>query len=229
VDDLFYSLFGQASGTATGTQVALYAAGSLLTCIALLLLARRNDLAWWAQILAVFAGPLTIALLYGYEGLISAVPKMAVAAYGLWRFSKYPLVGKFGREVEVRGFSLRSLAWGLVLTVAFTALALGPMLTTGFIFSDLTTALWLSLLLESVVVAALVGIANGVRWAWLAIAGSGAAYIAVLFGTNPALATLGLLVFQVLAALYGWWAWRPLPAEAATAEAEAYPPSPYKG
>ncbi|GER22484.1 hypothetical protein NCCP1664_09810 [Zafaria cholistanensis] len=228
MDDLFYSLFGQAPGTDSGTQVALYAAGSLLTCIALLLLARRSDLAWWAQILAVFAGPLTIALLYGYEGLISAVPKMAAAAYGLWRFSKYPLVDKFGREVEVRGFSLRSLAWGLALTAAFTALALGPMLTTGFIFSDLTTNLWLSLLLESVVVVALVGLAHGVRWAWLAVAASGAAYIAVLFGGSPALATLGLLVFQILAALYGWWAWRPVPSGTVPDEAETYPPNPYR-
>jgi hypothetical protein len=230
VDDLFLTLFGQLPGTDTGTQVLLHAVGSLLTGVALLLLARRNDLGWWAQILAVFAGPLVIALRFGYEGLVAALPLMGAAGYGLWRFSRYPLVGKFGRDVEVRGFSVGSLAWGVVLVGLFTALKLGPMLSTGFIFSAGTSAIWMALALESVVVAGLVGVAHGLRWAWLAIAAAAVGYIAVLFGNQPALATLGLLVFQFGTALFGWWSWRQLPADVAGVgqhEADSYPPSPY--
>ena len=53
------------------------------------------------------------------------------------------------------------------------------------------------------------------RWAWLAIAAAAVGYIAVLFGNQPALATLGLLVFQFGTALFGWWSWRQLPADVA--------------
>ena len=229
MDELFFNLFGQPLGTDTGTQVSLYAVSTLLTCFALLLLARRNDLGWWAQLLAVFAGPLAIALQYDYSMLLLAVPAMGAAAFGLWKFSKSPNAGRFGRALPVRGFTVKSLIWGAVLTIVFTALKLGPMLTTGFAFSQEAVNIWILAALEAIVLAALIGIANGLRWAWLAITVSAVAYVAILFTNAPALVTLGLLVFQFLASLYGWFSWRQSPADVEPAEAASaeYPPSPY--
>ena len=231
MDELFYNLFSQAPGTDSGTQVSLFAVSALLSCIAMVLLARRNDLGWWAQILAVFAGPVVVSLQYEISMLVYAIPAMGAAAFGLWRFSKYELSGRFGRAVIRRGFSVKSLLVGLGLFLVFGALRLGRMLTTGFIFGEGTTAVLVSLLAEAALVVALIGIACGYRWAWLAASASGIVYVAVLFGSNPALALLGVTVFQVLAGLYGWFVWRDLPtAESPVAEAEAgseYPPSPY--
>ncbi|MFF5791747.1 nicotinamide mononucleotide transporter [Paeniglutamicibacter sp. NPDC012692] len=231
MDELFYNLFSQAPGTDSGTQVALFAVSALLSCIAMVLLARRNDLGWWAQILAVFAGPTVVALQYEISMLFYAVPAMLAAAFGLWRFSKYEMAGRFGRKVIRREFSVKSLLIGLALLVVFGALRLGRMLTTGFIFSDGTAAVLVSLLAEATLVVALIGIACGYRWAWLAASASGVVYVAVLFGSNPALALLGVTVFQVLAGLYGWFVWRDLPtSKSIAADAESgseYPPSPY--
>lgn len=231
MDELFYNLFSQAPGTDSGTQVSLFAASALLSCIAMVLLARRNDLGWWAQILAVFAGPVVIALQYEASLLFYAIPAMLAAAFGLWRFSRFELSGRFGRAVIARGFTVKSLLVGLLLVVVFTALRMGRMLTQGFIFSEGTASLWISFAAEATLVVALIGIACGYRWAWLATTVAGIAYVAVLFGSNPALALLGLVVFQALLGLYGWFSWRELPTVASAGaqdDADAkYPPSPY--
>lgn len=231
MDELFYNLFSQAPGTDSGTQVSLFAVSSLLTFIALLLLARRNDLGWWAQILAVFAGPTVVALQYEASMLIYAIPAMLAAAFGLWRFSKFENSGKFGRKVIQRAFSVKSLLIGVALLAIFGALRFGLMLTTGFIFSGETLGLSISLIAEAAIVVALLGIAFGYRWAWLAISASGIAYVVVIFDSNPALALLGVTVFQILAGIYGWFSWRELPTqkmEEEAAEANSkYPPSPY--
>ncbi|MEE1621286.1 nicotinamide mononucleotide transporter [Zafaria sp. J156] len=228
MDQLFFDLFGQVPGTSTAMIVSLSALSTVLSGLALVLLAVRSDLGWWAKVLSVFAGPLTIALLYTYADLVHALPLMAVAAYGLWRFSKYPTAGRFGRDVRVRGASARAVAWGVALVLAFTALGLGQMLTSGLALSPAAWGLWANAALGAVVTAGFVGIAHGIRAAWLAVAAASAGFIALFFANQPALATLGALVLQLFAALYGWWAWRPAPAEAAPAAAdEAYPPSPY--
>ena len=231
MDELFYNLFTQAPGTDSGTQVALFAVSALLSCIAMVVLARRNDLGWWAQILAVFAGPLVIALQFEASMLLYAVPALLAAAFGLWRFSRFENSGRFGRKVIQRGFSIKSLLAGILLVLAFTALRMGRMLTTGFIFTEGTASLWISFAAEAALVVALIGIACGYRWAWLASTVSAIVYVALLFDTNPALALLGVTVFQALAGIYGWFAWRNMPTQASI-EADAkpdakYPPSPY--
>lgn len=231
MDELFYNLFSQAPGTDSGTQVSLFVLGSLLSCIAMLLLARRNDLGWWAQILAIFAGPAVVALQFEASMLIFAVPALLAAAFGLWRFSKFEISGRFHRKVVRREFSTKSLLVGVALLALFSALRMGPMLTTGFIFTNGNNGLIVSLVAEAGLVVALIGVACGYRWAWLAASISSIAYIAVLFGSNPAFALLGVTVFQLLTSLYGWFFWRDLPTAASiSADADAdsqYPPSPY--
>ncbi|MFI8413080.1 nicotinamide mononucleotide transporter [Paeniglutamicibacter gangotriensis] len=231
MDELFFNLFNQAPGTDSGTQVALFAVSALLSVIAMLLLARRNDLGWWAQILAVFAGPLVIALQFEASLLFYAVPALLAAVFGLWRFSRFTISGKFGRQVTQRGFSIKSLLLGLLLVLVLTALRMGRMLTTGFIFTDGTASLWISFAAEAALIVSLIGVACGYRWAWLASTVSAIVYVGLLFDTNPALALLGVTVFQALAGVYGWIAWRNLPTEASLEAANhtdsKYPPSPY--
>lgn len=163
--------------------------------------------------------------------LLYAVPALLAAAFGLWRFSRFDNSGRFGRKVIQRGFGIKPLLAGVLLVVVFTALRMGRMLTSGFIFTDGTASLWISFAAESALVVALIGIACGYRWAWLASTVSAVVYVAVLFDTNPALALLGVTVFQALAGIYGWFAWRNLPGERSIKADETknvkYPPSPY--
>lgn len=228
MDQLFQSLFNQPLGTGTATIVALDALGVLLTGIALLLLARRNDLGWWFQILAVFAGPLVIALQFGFDGLYKAVPYLLVPIYGLWRFSKYRMRGKFARLVEVRPFTASALVWGFVLTVLIAFASAVPTIFSSLDLASIQASYWLTLGFAALVPAGLVGIANGLRWAWLVVAVSAVAQVAVYFGNQPAFATLAVLVLQFGASLFGWWSWRQLPAEATQDDAAQYPPSPYQ-
>lgn len=228
MDQLFQSLFNQPLGTDTATIVALDALSVLLTGVALLLLARRNDLGWWFQILAVFAGPLVIALQFGFDGLFKAVPYLLVPVFGLWRFSKYRLRGKFGRIVEVKPFTASSLVWGFVLAILIAFASALPTIVSGLDLGSIGTSYWLALAFSAMVPAALVGVANGLRWAWLAIAASAVAQVVIYFGNQPAFATLAVLVLQFGASLFGWWSWRQLPAEATADDAAEYPPSPYQ-
>lgn len=228
MDQLFQSLFNQPLGTDTATIVALDALSVLLTGLALLVLARRNDLGWWIQILAVFAGPLVIALQFGFDGLFKAVPYLLVPIFGLWRFSKYRLRGKFGRAVEVKPFSASSLVWGFVITVLIAFASALPTLFSRMDLASVPANFWMTLVFAALVPAGLVGVANGLRWAWLAIAVSAVAQVAVYFGNQPAFATLAVLVLQFGASVFGWWSWRQLPAEAIQDDATEYPPSPYQ-
>ncbi|WP_372697121.1 nicotinamide mononucleotide transporter [Arthrobacter sp. JSM 101049] len=228
MDQLFQSLFNQPLGTDTATIVALDALGVLLTGIALLLLARRNDLGWWFQVLAVFAGPLVIALQFGFDGMFKAVPYLLVPVYGLWRFSKYRMRGKFARLVEVQPFTASALVWGFVLTVLIAFASAVPTIFSGLDLASIQASFWLTLAFAALVPAGLVGIANGLRWAWLVVAASAVAQIAVYFGNQPAFATLAVLVLQFGTSLFGWWSWRQLPAEATQDDAAEYPPSPYQ-
>lgn len=226
MDQLFSTLFNQPFGTDTGLQVALSALSTLLTAVALMVLAHRNDLGWWFQILAVFAGPLVLALTFGYEGLFHAVPALGIAAYGLWRYSSFELRGKFTRHVPPAGFSVGQLAWGTVLAVILTAAQWGPFLFSSAIVNANAPMNWLQFASVAITTASFAGIASGVRWAWLASAAGTAAYIGWLISFTPGFGSLLVLVLQLLAAVYGF-----IQAGATRPDQEhddaAYPPSPY--
>lgn len=211
MEELFFNLFSQLPGTQSGTQVALFSLSALLSVIACLLLAHRNDLGWWAQMLSVFAGPLVIALQYDLKLLIYALPYFILAAFGLWRFSRYEFQGKFTRKVTLGTFGPGAWALSVVLVAVLTALHLGEMLTSGFAFTAGTSVIWVSFLAEALVITSFVLIACGWRPGWLLMALGSLAYVVAIFSNNPALALLGTWVFMVLASLYGWWAWRKLP------------------
>lgn len=214
MEELFFNLFKQLPGTDSGTQVALYALSALLSVIACLLLAHRNDLGWWAQMLSVFAGPLVIALQFDMRTLFYALPCFALAAFGLWRFSRFDFQGKFTRKVTLAGFGVMPLILTVLGVLLLTALRLGEMLTTGFAFTSGTLPIWLSFIFEALVITAFVLVACGIRAGWLLVALGSLGYTATIFANDPALAILGIWVFMVIASLYGWWAWRGLPRRA---------------
>lgn len=226
VEELFYNLFSQLPGTESGMQVALYSLSALLSVIACILLAHRNDLGWWAQIIAVFAGPLVIALQYDMLYLIYAVPALLIGILGLWRFSRFKFAGKFTRQVSRAPLSVPAIVWSVVGIVVLTALHLGEMLTTGFAFTAGTSTIWISYVTEAAIYVAFALVAFGIRSGWLLMAVASGVYVATLFANNPALALLFVWVFMVLASLYAWFMWRTLPRRASeeaalVAEAEA--------
>ncbi|MCW4464054.1 nicotinamide mononucleotide transporter [Glutamicibacter sp. MNS18] len=211
MEEIFFNLFSQLPGTESGTQVALFSLSALLSVVAALLLAHRNDLGWWAQMLAVFAGPLVIALQYDLTLLSYALPYFALAAFGLWRFSRFEFQGKFTRKVTLGRFGLMPIILTVLGVLGLTALHLGEMLTTGFAFTAGTSVIWLSFVSEALVVTSFALIACGLRPGWLLMALASLVYVVTIFNSNPALALLGTWVFMVLASVYGWFAWRGLP------------------
>jgi len=218
VEELFYTLFSQLPGTESGTQVSLYALSALLSVVACILLAHRNDLGWWAQILAVFAGPLVIAMQYDMLFLIYAIPALLVGVFGLWRFSRYSFQGKFTRQVTRSPLSLAAIITTVLGIAVLTALHLGEMLTTGFAFTAGTGTIWVSYITEAAVLMAFFLVAQGIRSGWLLMALASAVYVATLFTNNPAFALLFVWVFMVIASLYAWFMWRVLPRREATAQ-----------
>lgn len=219
MEEIFFSLFSQLPGTESGTQVALFSLSALLSVIAALLLAHRNDLGWWAQMLAVFAGPMVIALQYDLMLLTYALPYFVLAVFGLWRFSRFEFQGKFTRQVTLGRFGVQPIILTLLGVAVLTALHLGEMLTTGFAFTPGTSVIWLSFLSEALVITSFALIACGLRPGWLLMALASLVYVVTIFNNNPALALLGTWVFMLLASLYGWRAWRALPARSAEASA----------
>lgn len=207
MNELIQTLTNQEAGSQTATIVLLNALAYVLTAIAAWLLGRRNDLGWWAYMLGVFAGPLVTALLYGYEGLISALPAMLVGIFGLWKWSKSPTAGRFGRMVPSRNVTVKTVVIFVILTMIFTALNLGPMLTTGFAFSDGAELIVINMVLSAIITVGFVGIAFGQRLSFIAIALGAIGIVALILNNNPALGTLGSYVFLVLGAIVGWIAW----------------------
>ncbi|MGP9650015.1 hypothetical protein ACT3TP_05960 [Glutamicibacter sp. AOP38-B1-38] len=211
MEELFYTLFSQLPGTDSGMQVALFSLSALLSVVACALLAHRNDLGWWAQILAVFAGPLVIAMQYDTLFLVYAIPSLLIGVFGLWRFSRYKFQGKFTRQVLRAPLGLSAIIAAALGVAVLTALHLGEMLTTGFAFTAGTGTIWVSYLTEAVVLVSFALIACGIRAGWLLMALASAVYVATLFANNPAFALLLVWVFMVIAALYAWFMWRTLP------------------
>ncbi|GAB3618926.1 hypothetical protein GCM10027417_01860 [Glutamicibacter endophyticus] len=211
MEELFFSLFSQSPGTDSGTQVALYSLSAVLSVIACFMLAHRNDLGWWAQILSAFAGPLVIAMQYDMMLLLYGIPALLIGVFGLWRFSRFEFQGKFTRKVTRAPLTVGSAVLAVLGVATLTAAHMGEMLSTGFIFTPGTSTIWISFITEAVVLISFALIACGIRLGWLTMAAAAAVYVATLFNNNPAFALLGVWVFMVIAAVYGFFSWRNLP------------------
>lgn len=205
--EIIQNLTNQEAGSETATIVMLNALAYVLMAVGAWLLGRRNDLGWWAYMLGVFAGPIVTALLYGYEGLLSAIPAMLIGVFGLWKWSKSAMVGRFGRAVPTRALKVRSVVTFVILVIVLTALNLGPMLTSGFAFSSGAEIILINMALMGIITASFAGIAFGQRWSFIALALAAAGVVALVVANDPALATLGAYVFLALGAIVGWFSW----------------------
>lgn len=213
VESILETLFlaRDAGNGSTYTQVLLLAASLLLVMASAILLAHRNDLGWWALIVAAFTGPVITAMQFDLFGLLYAIPLLLLAIFGLWRFSLFRLTGKFTRVVTrtpLTAWTVLGVAMGIVLLVA---LRFGPNLFNS-LFLSATADVWVMFAAEAAIYASFVMIARGVRAGWLLLAAAAIADLIVYFTVSPMLGMMGLLVFIALAALYGFFLWRALPA-----------------
>lgn len=212
VDSILETLFmATADSGSSYVQILLSAASMLLVFVSAILLAHRNDLGWWTLILSVFVGPMISALQFDLLGLIYAIPLLVLPIFGLWRFSQFKLTGKFSREVtatSITGWSAVGMIAGLILLVA---LRFGPFLfNSGFLTA--TPEVWVMYFADAAIFASFVMIARGVREGWLLLALAAIADLVIYFVISPMLGMLGLYVFIALAAAYGFFLWRTLPA-----------------
>lgn len=212
VDSILETLFmATADSGSSYVQILLSAASMLLVFVSAILLAHRNDLGWWTLILSVFVGPMISALQFDLLGLIYAIPLLVLPIFGLWRFSQFKLTGKFSREVtttSITSWSAVGMIAGLILLVA---LRFGPFLfNSGFLTA--TPEVWVMYFADAAIFASFVMIARGVREGWLLLALAAIADLVIYFVISPMLGMLGLYVFIALAAAYGFFLWRTLPA-----------------
>ncbi|MGQ3383997.1 nicotinamide mononucleotide transporter [Glutamicibacter sp. TV12E] len=212
MDSILETLFmATADSGSSYVQILLSAASMLLVFVSAILLAHRNDLGWWTLILSVFVGPMISALQFDLLGLIYAFPLLLLPIFGLWRFSQFKLTGKFSREVtktSITSWSAAGMIAGLILLVA---LRFGPFLfNSGFLTA--TPEVWVMYFADAAIFASFVMIARGVREGWLLLALAAIADLVIYFVISPMLGMLGLYVFIALAAAYGYFLWRTLPA-----------------
>jgi len=210
VDSLLESLFQTASDGSTYVQVLLTALTSLFVIVAAILLAHRNDLGWWALIIGVFSGPVIIAMKYDLYDLIYAVPLMIIAFFGLWRFSRFKLKGKFTRQITSTPLTLTSMVGIVVGVILMVALKFNVFLFNG-VYLSATNEVWFMYFAEALTFVSFIFIARGVRAGWLMLALGSIANVVVYFLMNPVLGMLGLQVFSALAAVYGFFLWGNLP------------------
>ncbi|RBM00566.1 hypothetical protein C1H84_11530 [Glutamicibacter soli] len=211
VESIIDSLFQLSLSTSSGVQILLFAISALFVVIAALLLAHRNDLGWWALIMAVFSGPIISAMKYDLYALFYGVPLLLLAIFGLWRFSRFELKGKFIRMVTRTQLTVTSVVGLLAGIILLVALHFNVFLFNGSYLSA-TPEVWAMYVSDAVIFASFVLIARGVRSGWLLLAAGAISYVVVYFLVSPMLGMLGLYVFTALAALYGWYQWRALPA-----------------
>jgi len=185
--------------------------------ISAFLLAHRNDLGWWALIMAVFAGPIINAMKYDLFALFYGIPLLLLAIFGLWRFSRFELKGKFVRKVAKSPLTITAIIGFIAGVILLVALRFNVFLISGTYLSA-TKEIWVMYFAEAVLFASFVLIARGVRAGWLMLAAGAIVNVVVYFILNPVLGMLGLQVFTAIAALYGFFLWRALPASASEAE-----------
>ncbi|WP_313814057.1 nicotinamide mononucleotide transporter [Glutamicibacter sp.] len=211
MEQILDSLFQLNLSTDSGVQIVLYAVSALFVVIAAFLLAHRNDLGWWALIMAVFAGPIINAMKYDLFALFYGIPLLIIAIFGLWRFSRFELKGKFVRNVTLSPLTLTAVIGFIAGVILLVALRFNVFLISGTYLSA-TKEIWVMYFAEAVLFASFVLIARGVRAGWLLLAVGAIANVVVYFVMNPVLGMLGLQVFTAIAALYGFFLWRNLPA-----------------
>lgn len=231
MDGLSELLFGRFYGNLGGMVVAARLFAVIMSCAALFLLGRRNQIGWWLLIagvlpsstLALFTtiGPLASTpaafLLNAVSVAIPLLLTLGVGIYGFLSFQKFPLLSSTTRNIALRPFSPADLLLPVLVAIAA---AVGSMLSTAAIFlsftgelppaSMLLTLLTTGLLL-SLMTAGVMGLAQLSRWAWFLVA---AASLVQIFGATMSAngsVVIFLTLVQGVLAVYGWVRWGTIP------------------
>ena len=223
MDHLISELSGAPAGSVSSNLTLLNIGFLVFVAIGNLMLAHRNELGWWFSMLGTFFGFIAVALYPGSANwmlLLGAVPLFAVGAVGLALWAKHPLAGKFTRSVPVANFSIMGAIMLLIYTGVVALLQFGPDLAyPQLIFSETMQIAWLNFGLNALIMAGLLGVAFGSRWAWslTAIGGIGMTVASALLphltgGPQPLLSQLFGMVLVTISAIYAWLMWfRPTP------------------
>lgn len=219
-------LFGRMNGPLDIAATAVTVLGALLLCAALVLISRRNDVGWMlavaAMLLPVLASalkfpplmldsPLTLLLFAAGAALTLAVAGGA-AVYALFLFRKLPLAAPLTRTVLPRPFRGPDVVGPAAVAIVYSlaSLVVVAAIFTG-IHAPLSSVPWLTVLLNGFLAglapAALVGLANRSRWAWLlfVVAAIVAIYSTVMTAQGSVL--IFLYVVQAGLAIAGWQRW----------------------
>ncbi|MFC8302916.1 hypothetical protein ACFUCV_04430 [Specibacter sp. NPDC057265] len=232
-------LFGSINGFADAAAVSLSLAGTLVLCVALLLLGRRSEVGWWLVPAVYGLQAISALLTYSTGWAVSvlglalfvagaAVPLLlgaGIGLYGLLLFRKFPREAPLTRAIALRPFSPFDVVAPLSTAVVFGLAALLPLLSVFASlgrFTQLPPAALLNTVLFGVLAgllpAGLVGLAHRCRWAWLLLVLPCLLdiYSAVLTAAGSAAMLLSMAA--IVLALYGWKRWgalstanRPLP------------------
>lgn len=219
-------LFGRMNGPLDMAAAAATVLGALLSCAALLLIGRRNDVGWGVALAAMvmpglaslFAFPAMVLnspmamLLYVVGLAVPVVIAVGAALFGLLSFQKLPLSSPMTRRVMLRPFRMPDAVAPVAVAVVY---ALASTLAIAAIFTGLHAPLakvpWFSVLftgfLGGLVPAALVGLAQRSRWAWLLfVVGAVAAIYGTVMSTQGSIL---IFLYVVLAglAIAGWQRW----------------------
>ena len=223
MDHLISELSGAPAGSVSSNLTLLNIGFLAFVAIGNLMLAHRNELGWWFSMLGTFFGFIAVALYPGSANwmlLLGAVPLFAVGAVGLALWAKHPLAGKFTRSVPVANFSIMGAIMLLIYTGVVALLQFGPDLAyPQLIFSETMQIAWLNFGLNALIMAGLLGVAFGSRWAWslAAIGGICMTVASALLphltgGPQPLLSQLFGMVLVTISAIYAWLMWfRPAP------------------
>ena len=232
-------LFGRMIGPLDMAATAATVLGVLLLCAALFLISRRNDVGWMLAVVAMllpgFATVLSFphflldspaaVLLFAAGAALTTVIATGAAVYALLLFRKLPLSTPMTRTVALRPFSGPDIVGPAAVAVAYSLAAslVVVAIFTG-IHSPLSSVPWLTVLLNGLlaglVPAALVGLANRSRWAWLLFAAAAivAIYNTVMSAQGSVL--IFLYVMQASLAAIGWQRWGTLTASTTSGTAK---------
>ena len=236
MDGMSELLFGRISGPLEAAVTVFSLVGVLTLCVGLALLARRHEAGWW-----LVAGSFVfseLAALLGQLNLLSLGTNTAssifliaagtavrlflgagIGIYGLLSFQKYPLTAPRLRGITLRRFRGSDLLAPLAVAVIFAVATMLPFLSwhasSTLILGPGTDlmAFFVSAVLLGLLPAGLLGLAHRSRWAWFLIVISTLVSIvgAVLAASGSVLIFLSIAV--VALAIYGWGAWKSIPAQ----------------
>lgn len=237
MDGLGDILFGPLGSATQATYLLLRILSELILCFGLVFIARRSDVGWllaaasfaMAMVSGLFNLPFSFLpsgsylALYLASSLVPPLVGLTACIYGLAWFRRAPASDALVRDISLRPFRGPNLVAPLAVAVVYAAASVlpavilgaaiaGPAMAPGAYGSSLQLSfplgqIFLGGLLRGLLIAALVGLAQRSRWAWLLIVP--AAVVALVDTALTAQGSVLIFIYlaQAVLAVYGWGRW----------------------